>query len=283
MMNGAKTPSKRLHYYEYRAKHTNFNPYALMIGILFAMILLSKFQNKKMKKYLILSLLFIDSIVFAQKTTLSVVDFEKKILEFPNAQLVDVRTAEEFLRGHLRKAQNINFNDDNFGDLIKVKLDKTRPVFLYCYSGRRSADATVYLKDLGFRQVFDLEGGFAKWTASSKPYSSSSTTTQPIAALTMENLDRIVRSNQVVLIDFYADWCAPCKKMTPILNKIADENKEIKLLKVDAEKNDNIATVFKIEAIPTYVIIKNARQVWRGEGEMTEIEMKEAIRKFAGK
>lgn len=236
-----------------------------------------------MKKYLFLSLLFINSIIFAQKSTLSVIDFEKKILEFPNPQLIDIRTPEDFSRGHIRKAQNINFNDDNFGDLIKTKLDKNRPVFLYCFSGSKSADAIVYLKDLGFRQVFDLEGGFAKWTASSKPYVSSNTNTQPIAAITMENLDKIVRSNQVVLIDFYADWCAPCKKMTPILNKIADENKEIKLLKVNAEKNDNIATVFKVEAIPTYVIIKNARQVWRGEGEMTETEMKEVIRKFAGK
>ncbi len=236
-----------------------------------------------MKKNLFFALLLINFNLFAQKNTLSVVDFEKKILEVSNPQIVDVRSPEEFLRGHLRKAQNINLNDDNFESLIKGKLDKTRPVYLYCYSGRRSADATIFLKDLGFRQVFDLEGGFAKWTASSKPYVSGISTTQPIAAMTMENLDRIVRSNQVVLIDFYADWCAPCKKMTPILNKIADENKEIKLLKVDAEKNDNIATVFKVEAIPTYVIIKNARQVWRGEGEMSEIEIKDVIRKFAGK
>jgi thioredoxin 1 len=68
--------------------------------------------------------------------------------------------------------------------------------------------------------------------------------------------------------------------MTPILNKIANKNKNIKLLKIDAEKSDNIASVFKVEEIPTYVIIKNGRQVWRGVGEMDEAELKEVLFKM---
>lgn len=237
-----------------------------------------------MKRFLIISLLFFASNVFAQTKDpflLSINDFDTKLKEKAViAQLVDVRTTEEFLRGHLRKAANLNFTDDNFEDLVKAKLDKTRPVFVYCFSGRRSADAATFLRDLGFKEVYDMAGGFAKWTSSSKPYASDNMTTQPIAAFTLENLDRIVRSNDVVLIDFYAEWCGPCKKMTPILNKIADENKSIKLLKIDAEKSDNIASVFKVEEIPTYVIIKKGRQVWRGVGEMDEAEMKEILRKM---
>jgi thioredoxin len=196
------------------------------------------------------------------------------------AQLVDVRTTEEYLRGHLKKAANLNFTDDNFEDLVKAKLDKTRPVFVYCFSGRRSADAATFLRDLGFKEVYDMAGGFAKWTSSSKPYASDNMTTQPIAAFTLENLDRVVKANDLVLIDFYAEWCGPCKKMSPILNKIADENKGIKLLKIDAEKSDNIALVFKVEEIPTYVIIKKGRQVWRGTGEMDEAEINEILQKI---
>lgn len=237
-----------------------------------------------MKRFLIISLLFFASNVFAQTKDpflLSINDFDTKLKEKAViAQLVDVRTTEEFLRGHLKKAANLNFTDDNFEDLVKAKLDKARPVFVYCFSGRRSADAATFLRDLGFKEVYDMAGGFAKWTSSSKPYASDNMTTQPIAAFTLENLDRIVRSNDVVLIDFYAEWCGPCKKMTPILNKIADENKSIKLLKIDAEKSDNIASVFKVEEIPTYVIIKKGRQVWRGVGEMDEAEMKEILRKM---
>ena len=237
-----------------------------------------------MKRFLTISLLFLAANVFAQskdKFLLSVNDFDAKLKEKTSiAQLIDVRTMEEYLRGHLKKATNLNFNDDNFEDLIKAKLDKTRPVFVYCFSGRRSADAATFLRDLGFKEVYDMAGGFAKWTSSSKPYASDNMTTQPIAAFTLENLDRVVKSNEIVLIDFYAEWCGPCKKMTPILNKIADENKGIKLLKIDAEKSDNIATAFKVEEIPTYIIIKNGRQVWRGTGEMEEEEIKEILRKM---
>lgn len=233
-----------------------------------------------MKKYLTFCFLILGLTAFAQNTSLSISDFEKKLQEVPNAQLVDVRTAEEYLRGHLRKSQNIDFNDENFETLVKTKLDKSKPVFLYCYSGRRSADASVFLKDLGYKQVYDMAGGFAKWTSSSKPYVSSVASTQPIAAMTMDNLDRIVKSNQVVFIDFFAEWCGPCKKMNPILNKMADENKAIKLLKIDAEKNDNISGIFQVEAIPTYVIIKNGKQVWRGEGEISEIELKETLKRL---
>jgi thioredoxin len=237
-----------------------------------------------MKRFLFISLLFIASNSFSQtkdKFLLSINEFDTKLKENPEiAQLVDVRTPEEFMRGHLKRAVNMNFNDDNFEEIIKIKLDKNRPVFIYCFSGRRSTDAAAFLRDLGYKEVYDMAGGFAKWTSSSKPYVSDNTTTQPIAAFTMENLDQIVKTNDLVLIDFYADWCAPCKKMTPILNRIADQNKSIKLLKIDAEKSDNIATAFKVEEIPTYVIIKKGRQVWRGVGEMDETEMKEILQRM---
>lgn len=237
-----------------------------------------------MKRFLFVGLLFIVSHVFAQnkdKYLLSINDFEIKLRDnLGVAQLVDVRTPEEYMRGHLKRAINLNFNDDNFEDIVKTKLDKTRPVFVYCFSGRRSTDAAAFLRDLGYKEVYDMAGGFAKWTSSSKPYASDNTTTQPIAAFTLENLDRVVKSNNLVLIDFYAEWCGPCKKMNPILNRIADQNKHVKLLKIDAEKSDNIASVFKVEEIPTYVIIKNGRQVWRGVGEMDEAELKEVLAKM---
>lgn len=237
-----------------------------------------------MKRILFIGFFLFVTNVLAQnkdKYLLSINDFETKLKDNAGfAQLIDVRTPEEYMRGHLKRAINLNFNDDNFEDVVKAKLDKTRPVFVYCFSGRRSTDAAVFLRDLGYKEVYDMAGGFAKWTSSSKPYASDNTTTQPIAAFTLENLDRVVKSNSLVLIDFYAEWCGPCKKMTPILNRIADQNKNIKLLKIDAEKSDNIASVFKVEEIPTYVIIKNGRQVWRGVGEMDEAELKEILAKM---
>jgi thioredoxin 1 len=82
------------------------------------------------------------------------------------------------------------------------------------------------------------------------------------------------------LIHFYTEWCEVCKKTTPLLNKIADENKQIKLLKVDSEKNDIIASVFKVEETPTYIIIKKGRRTWSGTGEISEQELKDVLLKL---
>lgn len=87
----------------------------------------------------------------------------KEIITSKNVQLVDVRTPEEFLAGHLEKAQNINYNDPEFKQLISAQLNKTKPVALYCRSGRRSAAALLVLRELGFKTVYDLEGGFLNW------------------------------------------------------------------------------------------------------------------------
>ncbi|GAB3509159.1 rhodanese-like domain-containing protein [Emticicia fontis] len=213
--------------------------------------------------------------------SLSVNDFDNKIKVIgATAQLVDVRTPSEFAIAHIKRATNINFTDDDFEDLAKKKLDKTKPVLLYCFSGKRSTDAAAFLRTLGFKEVYDLNGGFAQWTASSKPYVSTSTDTKPIAALTLQNLDDIVRSNDIVLIHFYTEWCDICKKMTPLLNKVADENKQVKLLKVDSEKNDILASVFKVEENPTYIIIKKGRRTWSATGEISEQELKEVLQKL---
>lgn len=77
-------------------------------------------------------------------------------------QLVDVRTVEEFNEGHLKKAQNICVTDEDFEANI-MKLDKDKPVYLYCRSGMRSAKAAKIMKDLGFKEIYDMEGGYLNW------------------------------------------------------------------------------------------------------------------------
>ncbi len=77
-------------------------------------------------------------------------------------QLVDVRTPEEFASGHLENAVNINFYSDDFKDRIN-ELDKEKEVYLYCRSGGRSAKAAKDLEAMGFKKVYDLEGGILKW------------------------------------------------------------------------------------------------------------------------
>lgn len=67
----------------------------------------------------------------------------------------------------------------------------------------------------------------------------------------------VINSNQTVFIDFYATWCKPCKIMTPIIEEIAKEYKEIKFVKMDIDKNEELAIKYNIMSIPTMLIMKN--------------------------
>ncbi|MFD1293296.1 rhodanese-like domain-containing protein [Lutibacter holmesii] len=76
--------------------------------------------------------------------------------------IIDVRTPEEFANGHIEGAININLFDKNFESKL-LKLDKSKPVFIYCRSGRRTATASKKASKLGFENVNDLQGGLQKW------------------------------------------------------------------------------------------------------------------------
>ncbi len=83
-------------------------------------------------------------------------------------QLLDVRTPEEYEGGYIKNAININFFDDDFVNQVSSKFDKNKPIFLYCKVGGRSGKASKKLKEAGFKNIFDLEGGFDKWKSSLK-------------------------------------------------------------------------------------------------------------------
>ena len=84
--------------------------------------------------------------------------------------LIDVRTPEEFAAGHISSAQNINYHDEGF-DASMLKLDKDKPILLYCKSGGRSGKTYSMLKANNFSKVYDLKGGFTAWQEANKPFS----------------------------------------------------------------------------------------------------------------
>jgi len=84
------------------------------------------------------------------------------------AQLLDVRTPSEYKDGHLKGAENINFYDASFAAQTEA-LDKSKPVFVYCRSGARSAGAARKLKELGFQEVIDLRHGILAWKRAGLP------------------------------------------------------------------------------------------------------------------
>ena len=79
--------------------------------------------------------------------------------------VIDVRTPEEFASGHIEGALNINMFDENFKNQLEA-LDRTKAVSVYCKVGSRSARAAAVMREMGFEEVYDLEGGIRKWNSS---------------------------------------------------------------------------------------------------------------------
>jgi len=84
------------------------------------------------------------------------------LLQIGQVQLIDVRTPEEFTEGYIPGAVNIDYRNDNFKQLIQ-KVDKTKPVAVYCGKGGRSASCATYMKKAGFTKIYDLDGGITRW------------------------------------------------------------------------------------------------------------------------
>lgn len=196
---------------------------------------------------------------------LNVNEFNEKLIQTSNAQLIDVRTPGEYAGGHLKNAINFDWNGNNFEAQIK-KLDKQKPVFVYCLSGGRSASAASNLRNAGFKTVYEMNGGMMKWRAAALPETKDANVVESMG-MTLADYNRITKSNKKVLIDFYAEWCAPCKKMKPYLDEIALEMKdEVKVIRIDADANKLLLQELKIDGLPVLIIYKDGLQSWRYDG-----------------
>lgn len=88
----------------------------------------------------------------------------------------------------------------------------------------------------------------------------------------------IINTGKPVLVDFYTDWCGPCKKMVPVLKELkADLKESIRIIKVNVDKNPFIATTYNIRNIPTIMLFKKGKAVWVDTGFKTTSELKSAL------
>jgi thioredoxin len=118
--------------------------------------------------------------------------------------------------------------------------------------------------------VINLEGGINAWKRESKPLVG----VDPNAKQTsMASYEGQVRSTNIVLVDFGAEWCPPCKKMEPVLDAFMKQNnKKLTLVKMDGGIETALMKSLKVEALPTFILYKNGKEVKRKQGLVTQEE-----------
>lgn len=203
--------------------------------------------------------------------SISVKEYDSMLQANPNAQIVDVRSTEEYNGGHLKNARNIDINSTGFREQV-YSLNKKKPVMLYCLSGGRSSEAAKQLKEMGFAEVYNMEGGLVKWKADGKAVETGSAS--KLSGMTKHEFDKEVNKSTYVLVDFNAQWCGPCKKLSPILDELAAKKADkLTLMKIDADQNPVLLDEKKIEGIPYLELYKNGQLVWKHEGFITEADL----------
>lgn len=226
-----------------------------------------------MKKYIIVALavftIILNSCLSGKsqntKTNLAPTEFAEKIKAQTNATLIDVRTPDEFSKGHLENAQNIDWRNNDFSKQIET-FDKSKPVFVYCLSGGRSASAANAMREAGFKEVYELEGGIMKWRGANMPETTSNATSKALG-LSRQQFEALLASNKLILVDFYADWCAPCQKMKPYLDEISkDMVDKVKIVRINADDNQALCKELQIDALPVLQLYKNKNLTWNNVG-----------------
>ena len=207
-------------------------------------------------------------------TSLTAAEFENGISSKDSIQIIDVRTPGEYANGHIKNTLLADWNNAAEFNRRIAYIDKNKAVYVYCQSGGRSADAAKKMRADGYEKVYELKGGLNAWNAAGKALEGKSDAKQ----MTIGELDVAINASKIVLVDFGAEWCPPCKKMEPVLkNLIANNPNKFILIKVDGGRDQDILKAYKVTALPVFILFKNGKQVWRKDGVVEEKEIADEL------
>lgn len=234
--------------------------------------------------------IFVSALLFGCTSTptvgqskLSADAFNKQIQATGNPQIIDVRTTDEYNSGHIANAQNLNIYDDDFNQKLDL-LNKADTIFVYCKSGGRSSDAAKRLTAKGFKNVYELEGGMLRWESAKLPVEGppAQKSEQGTGQFNLASYDSTVQSQPLVVVDFYAAWCGPCKMMSPYLEKLKATYPEdkLKIVKVDIDDNKELASHFNINSIPLIKFYNNGKEVSSQLGYISEDQMMAILKPY---
>ena len=98
----------------------------------------------------------------------------------------------------------------------------------------------------------------------------------------MNKFSEIIDQEKTVLVDFFAEWCGPCKMMSPILKQVKDVlGDKVSIIKINVDKNQSLASKYQVRGVPTFMVFKEGKQLWRQSGVLQTKELVEIIKRFS--
>lgn len=185
-----------------------------------------------------------------------------KLLEDNPGVLLDIRTPEEVSKGFLKDASFINFYDESF--LQKASwIKKNQPIYVYCHAGGRSSKAAEMLIELGFREVYNLVGGYSKWVGDGYLVEKGLNNIKGSDSkfFSKEEVNGILQSNQNVVLVFKTPWCLPCKKLDAVLDSFSKNRPNWEVVKINMDSNKDLAEIYEVKSVPTLLFFNDNKQL----------------------
>lgn len=200
-------------------------------------------------------------------------DFNK-IIDNSDGILLDVRTKQEFANGHIENAGQLNYYALDFKKRLLL-LPEDQDIYLYCNTGYRSQKAAEILIKNGYTNVYNLEHGTMEWNNNNLPI-----IIEPNARPDLDNrytpnqYQELINSDSLVFIDFYAPWCAPCRRMMPMIDSLMVEyHDRVKVVKINIDASKKLIKKLQFTGVPYLVLYQKNQELFTHHGSIMKQEI----------
>jgi thioredoxin len=234
---------------------------------------MSIFANVKFKPFVILLFLFACQQAGNGVKELNPEAFKEAISK-SNAQLIDVRSKEQHNKAYINNS--ILFDSTEISvDKLENQLYAKLPVYIYSDEESKALALANRLKSKGFLDVNILQGGIQSWQKYS--YSTEEVKIYPNDTIPFKTA---MMGDKLVLVDFNAVWCGPCKLLEPAIRKVRERTEDVIVYGIDVDENPELAQSYNAASIPLLVFIKNGKELDRMVGLRPVAEIEAMVDKY---